>query len=96
MLMLNHKMSAREAYEFGFAAQVYKDPEEIWSKLRQISKLPIGSIMANKRLTRKFTVEELEAANLSECEELGKRMESEEAFMAMLNFQESRKNRSKL
>lgn len=89
-------MTAKEALAFGFVAHVYQNEQEVWDKLKQIEKLPLGSIMANKRLTRKFTIEELESSNLSEFAELEKRMVTEEAFMAMLNFQESRKNKSKL
>lgn len=96
MLMLNHQMSAKEAYEFGFVAKVYKDEKEIWDKLKQIEELPIGSIIANKKLTRKFTIEELEKANLSECDQLGERFGSEEALMAMIRFQQSRKPKSNL
>lgn len=96
MLMLNHKMSAREALSFGFVAQVYQNEQEVWEKLKQIEKLPLGSIIANKKLTRKFTIHELENANLSEFEELEKRMTTEEAMMAMISFQQSRKNQSKL
>lgn len=96
MLMLNHQMSAKEAYEFGYVAKVYKDENEIWDKLKQIGELPIGSILANKKLTRKFTIEELEKANLSECGQLEKRYASEDVLMAMIRFQESRKAKSKL
>lgn len=93
MLMLNHKMSAQEAYTFGFVSEVYKDDREIWKKLEQITRLGVGSIMSNKRLTRKFTIAELEAANLAESHELGLRFESEEALMAMMNFHQSRKSK---
>lgn len=96
MLMLNHKMTAKEAYEFGYVAKVYKDVKEIWEKLKQIGELPVGSLLANKKLTRKFTIEELEMANLAECELLGERFESEEALMAMLSFQQSRKPKANL
>lgn len=94
MLMLNHKLSAQEAREFGLVAFVYKDVQEVWKKLEQIGDLPIGSIIANKKLTRKFTIKELEEANRAECVELGKRFESPEAFEAMVRFQQSRKNKS--
>lgn len=96
MLMLNHKMSAQEAFAFGFVACVYKNEREIWAKLNQISHLPIGSIKANKRLIRKFTIDELEQANLNENDELNERFSSEEAFQALLRFQEARRNKSKL
>jgi enoyl-CoA hydratase/carnithine racemase len=96
VLIKRLSMTAREALAFGFVAHVYQDEKEVWDKLKQIENLPLGSIIANKKLTRKFSVDELEKANLSEFEELEKRMVTEEAFLAMLNFQESRKNKSKL
>lgn len=89
-------MTANEALQFGFVAHVYKDVQEVWSRLNQIEDLPIGSILANKKLTRKFVVQELEEANLSECEGLSERFGSDEALMAMIKFQERRSNKSKL
>lgn len=96
MLSLNHKMTAREAHQFGFVAYVYKDVQEVWKKLEQISYLPVGSIKVNKKLTRRFTVEELEAATLVEAEQFGERFASEEAYEAIKSFQQSRKRNSKL
>lgn len=96
MLMLNHKMTAQEALSFGFVAQIYKNEQEVWNKLKQIETLPLGSILANKKLTRKFTIEELESANKSEIEQLGERFLSEDAVNAILSFQQSRQKKSKL
>jgi len=96
MLTLNHTMSADEAYKFGFVARVYKDEQEIWDIFKEIAQLPVGSIMANKRLMRRFTISELEQANKAEAAELGERMASEEAFEAMIRFQQSRKPKNKL
>lgn len=86
-------MSAQEAHQFGFVSHVYEKEQEVWDRLEQISKLPLGSFIANKSLLRKFTIEELEAANQSEINLLVERMGSEEAFNAMVNFQLSRKNK---
>lgn len=96
MLQLNHKMTAKEALSFGFVASVYKNEKEVWQKLNQITELPLGSILTNKMLMRKFTLNELEKANLNEAEQLVERMQSEEAFMAMVNFQSSRAKKNKL
>lgn len=96
MLMLNHRMPAREAERYGFVALVYTDVQEVWDRLKQIKDLPIGSIIANKSLTRKFTIKELEAASAAEAEELGRRFESEEAFTALMSFQQAKKTKSKL
>ncbi|CRK88666.1 CLUMA_CG002355, isoform A [Clunio marinus] len=96
LLSLNHKMSAQEAHAFGFVASVYNDEKEIWNKIQKIGDLPIGSIMSNKKLTRRFKIEELEEANDREIKELEVRQTSEEALMAILKFQESRKPKNKL
>ena len=95
LLMLNHKLTAREAYEFQFVAHVYKNESEIWSKLKQIDKLPIGSIISNKKLIRGPMIEKLIKVNDGELKELEKRLESEEAIQAVINFQ-SAKRKSKL
>jgi Delta3-Delta2-enoyl-CoA isomerase len=96
MLSLNHKLTASEALNFGFVAKVYENINEVWEKLSQIEKLPMGSIITNKKLMRKFTIEELKKANLAEIEQLVLRMQSEEALEAMLNFQASKAKKSKL
>ena len=96
MLTLNHTMTADEAYNFGFVAKVYQDKKEIWDLLKEIAQLPIGSIMANKKLMRRFTIKELEEANKNEAEELSRRFETEEALEAMIRFQQSRKPKNKL
>ena len=96
MLMLNHKMDAREALAFGFISGIYKDEREVWDKLEQIKRLPIASIITNKNLMRRFSIDELELANLNEVKGLEERMQSPEALEAMVNFQMSRKNKSKL
>lgn len=96
MLTLNHKLSAEEAYQFGYVAKVYRDEQEIWDTLKEIAQLPIGSIIANKKLMRKFTVKELEQANDNEVEELKRRFESEEALQALVNFQQAKKPKNKL
>lgn len=93
MLMLNHKMSAREAYEFDLVAHVYKDESEIWEKLKQIDRLPIGSIIATKKLIRRPIVEKLLKINDEELDELEKRFESEEALEAIINFKATKKGK---
>jgi Delta3-Delta2-enoyl-CoA isomerase len=95
MLNLNHKMTAIEAQSIGFVAKVYQNTQEVLQKLNQIENLPMGSILANKMLMRKFTIDELRKANLAEIDQLVDRMGSEEALMAMVNFQSNRK-KSKL
>lgn len=93
MLMLNHKMSAKEAYDFKLVAHVYKTESEIWQKLKQIDKLPIGSIIANKKLIRHPIIEKLIRINNDELNELDKRFHSEEALEAIMNFAAAKKSK---
>ncbi|XP_070496046.1 enoyl-CoA delta isomerase 2-like [Chironomus tepperi] len=93
LLMLNHKLSAREAYECQLVAHVYKNESEIWTKLTQIDKLPIGSIISNKKLIRRPMIEKLIKVNDDELKELQTRFESEEAIQAIINFQSAKKSK---
>lgn len=93
--MLNHKMTAQEAYKFGFVSHIYKNESEVWDKLKQIQQLPIGSIIANKKLIRDPLKETLKKVLRDESAALLKRYESEEAVQAIINFQMS-KQKSKL
>lgn len=93
LLMLNHKLSAREAYEFNLVAHVYKNESEIWAKLKQIDKLPIGSIISNKKLIRRPMIEKLINVSNNELKEIQTRIESEEAIQAILNFQSARRSK---
>lgn len=93
LLSLNHRLTAEEAYQFGLVAKVYKNESEIWEKLRQIDDLPLGSIMANKRLVRAGRAKMLEEIHNEEVNELTKRFETEEAIEAMIKFQMKRKSK---
>lgn len=93
LLILNHKMSAQEAYQFGFVANVYKNESEIWEKLKEIDDLPLGSIVANKRLIRGQMIKKLDEVNNQELVELEKRFETEEAMEAMVRFQMRKKSK---
>lgn len=93
MLILNHKMTAQEAYDFNLVSRVYKNESEIWEKLKQIDRLPIGSIMAIKKLMRQPMVEKLRKINNDELDELGRRFQSEEALEAIINFQATKKSK---
>lgn len=93
MLLMNHKMTAQEAYHFKLVAQIYKHESEIWEKLKQIDKLPIGSIKSIKRLMRQPLIEKYEEVNNEELKELAERFESEEALEAIINFSSARKSK---
>lgn len=89
MLLVNHQMSAAEAYQFGLVSKVYKNSELntlLWPKLIEFSKLPRESLCTTKRLMSKFQVDKLEQVCDVELEELYKRMQSEEFFDAVATF----------
>lgn len=93
MLMLNHKLTAQEAVKYNFVAEIYNNEQEVWEKLKQIDQLSLGSIKANKKLLRKFTINELEEANKLEIEELARRANSEEALLAIMRFSQVKKSK---
>jgi peroxisomal 3,2-trans-enoyl-CoA isomerase len=93
MLILNQRLSAKEAVALGFAAQIYRHESEIWERLQSIDRLPLGSIIANKKLMRAPLIEGLMKANEAELEELAVRMQSEEAIEALINFAASKKSK---
>jgi peroxisomal 3,2-trans-enoyl-CoA isomerase len=80
-------MSAQEAYQFKFVAKIYKNEAEIWEKLKEIDELPIGSIMANKKLIRGPMIKKLEEVNNEELAVLQRRFETDEAMEALVKFQ---------
>lgn len=86
-------MNSQEAYQFGFVAKVYKNDAEIWEKLKEIDELPLGSIMANKKLIRGPMTKKLDEVNNEELSELEKRFETEEAMEAMVKFQMRKKSK---
>lgn len=73
MLLFNHKMSAKEALDWGFVNYLYK-PEEIqskvWDKIKEVSKLPTNSVSLSKKLLRGALQDELLSANKAEIHSL--------------------------
>lgn len=89
MLLLNHKLSAAEAYQFGFVAHVYKKSEldtVLWPKLREQSKLSKGSLGVNKQLMIQNQLDILDKTCNQELEQLSKRYESIEFLEAVATF----------
>lgn len=93
MLLLGKSLSAQEAYHFGLASKVYKNESEIWEKLKEIDELPIGSIIANKKLIKGSKIQFMIDINQKEMEENDRRRNTKEAKIALINFQ---KRKSKL
>lgn len=89
MLLLNHQLSAAEAYQFGFISQLYKTTElntKLWPKLEELSKLPRDSLCVTKKLMSQFEFDKLEMVCDHELNELDKRFETEEFVQAVANF----------
>lgn len=89
MLMLNHKLSADEAYRFNFVSEVYKRSELdaiLWPKIQEYARLPKESIRVTKKLINSFEVEQLQKSCDCELEELYKRFESDDFGVAVAEF----------
>ncbi|XP_045496103.1 enoyl-CoA delta isomerase 3, peroxisomal [Colias croceus] len=80
MLMLNYKMTAREALQYGLISNVYKKQElqnKSWKNIKELLKLSQHSLITTKRLMREPNIKKLIEINKLEIEELrniGKRV----------------------
>lgn len=95
MLLLNHKLSASEALQFGFVSEVWSGNEletKIWPRIESYSKLPKDSVRVSKDLMKRFDTTALLAANENELAALRERASSAEAMEAILSFM-SRKSK---
>ncbi|XP_037933357.1 enoyl-CoA delta isomerase 2-like [Teleopsis dalmanni] len=98
MLLCSEKMTASEAYHFGFVSKIFKSEELdsiAWPKIRQFSELPPESVRVSKQLLRINEVDSTYKAVRNECNELKKRFSSEEFMNAIIQFA-TRKRSSKL
>lgn len=96
MLLLSEKMSAEEALLFNVVSRVFENLQEmdqiLWPMIQQYSELPIGSLMATKKLMRKHDIPELKEVNRRELQVLASRLSSDEVIEAAMKFL-SRKNK---
>lgn len=91
MLLLNHKLSAEEAYKFQLISEIIKSTEfesKLWPKLVELSKLPKESILVTKSIMKKFELPDLDKACELELEELYKRFASEAFLESIIKFME--------
>ncbi|XP_078039349.1 enoyl-CoA delta isomerase 3, peroxisomal [Augochlora pura] len=86
MLYLGYKMNALEAKQYGFVSEVYKNLNDVWTYLIKISTLSVESIMATKRLTKRWDKKLLLEVNREESNELLKIIESPEFFERIMNL----------
>lgn len=95
MLLLNHKLSAHEAYRFNLVAEVFTKgdlEQKLWPKITDWATLPRDSLKVTKKLIKKFELTELEKACEQELDALYERFTTEEFTMAILDFM-SRKSK---
>lgn len=80
MLYMGYKMNAIEAKQRGLVSEVYKheSSDEVWTYLRKVSSLSLQSILAIKRLVRRWNQDILLDVNAQESVELLKCMQSAE------------------
>ncbi|CAG4950104.1 unnamed protein product [Colias eurytheme] len=80
MLMLNYKMTAKEALQYGLISNVYKKQElqsKSWKNIKELLKLSQHSLITTKRLMREPNIKKLIEINKLEIQELsniGKRV----------------------
>ncbi|CAN8025813.1 unnamed protein product, partial [Ixodes persulcatus] len=73
VLMMNTRLSAKEAQECGFVSECFPDAsfqEGTQKKIQEMAKLPAKSLMHSKTLVRASVWEDLHKANNLECEEI--------------------------
>jgi Delta3-Delta2-enoyl-CoA isomerase len=95
MLLFNQTLSAKEALDFNFVADVvdFKDLQtKVWAKIEKASQLSASSLLVTKGLLKKFEIESLVEANKLESDALEGRLTSEDAINAMMNFFQRKKS----
>lgn len=85
MLYLCYKMNAAEAKHVGLISNVYDgNPDKIWTYLNNISKLSVESIMASKRLTKRWNEKKLLEINAEESKVLEERLQAPDFVERMI------------
>ncbi|XP_076753318.1 enoyl-CoA delta isomerase 3, peroxisomal [Xylocopa sonorina] len=87
ILYLGYKMDALEAKQYGLVSKVYKHEHlhEVWSYLQKVTTLSSESILAIKRLTKKWDQDILLQVTAEETVELLKCMQSPEFLKRLSN-----------
>ena len=95
MLYLNYQMTAQEAYNYHLVSKVYKkgDEDQIWNEISQHSELPMSSIKAIKKLSKKWNEATLEKVNITEMQQLSEMIMTDDHMEAMLRFFEKKKSK---
>lgn len=89
MLMLNHKLTADEAYRFGAVSEIVKKSDfetKLWPKIESFALLSVESIQVTKKLLQKFETNKLDAVCDAELDELYQRFNTEDCMNAIVAF----------
>ncbi|XP_042142949.1 enoyl-CoA delta isomerase 2 [Ixodes scapularis] len=89
VLMMNTRLSAKEAQLCGFVSECFPDAsfqEETQKKIQELAQLPPKSLMHSKTLVRASVLEDLHKANNLECEQLIKLYALEETRDAVMAY----------
>ncbi|XP_076685633.1 enoyl-CoA delta isomerase 3, peroxisomal [Andrena cerasifolii] len=88
MLYMGYKMNAIEAKQYGLVSEVYKHEslDEVWTYLRKVSSLSLQSILAIKRLVRRWNQNILLDVNAQESAEILKCMQSQDFLERILSI----------
>lgn len=88
MLLLGHKMTAKEAYDFHLVSKIipHSDLQNFIDNLKQQEPLPLTSLIRNKNLMRRNVEKILCECNETECAELKQAMCEDDFFNAFTQF----------
>lgn len=95
MLLCNHRLSADEALQSGFVAEIFTVADldrKVWPRIQEWAEMAHGSVLATKRLISGQSEQEMLAACENELYVLRQRMLGEDSFNAMMQFM-SRKSK---
>lgn len=89
MLLLSHRMTAKEALQFNFVSELFTKNEletKIWPKIQSFTELSKESIAVCKKLNQQVDRDNLIKAIEREMLELNKRLTSEDFFNSLIKF----------
>lgn len=95
MLYFNYTMSAQEAKDCGFVADIIANEHLplFMDKLNTFGELPLKALVYTKQMARSHDLKSLHYANSIEAEKLVERFQSEDFMNAMMKLRERKINR---
>lgn len=89
VLLFNHKLSAKEAYQFGMVSEVFSGNElneKLWPRIVAFSELPAASLKITKKILQKFDEKKLDEVLELELDELYQRFDKPDFIEALVSF----------